>query len=171
MNFEYQHLIPEDFHPDSKVFIYQSNRLLMMSEALQLEELLETFVSEWESHGAAVKGYANLLFGQFVVFMADDSDAKICGRSIDSVARFAQEIEKRFSISLLDRHSLAFVVKDKIQLLPMSQLKYSVENNFITPDTLYFNNLVTDKKSFLSNWIIPIKQSWLASRIAITQPT
>lgn len=169
MNFEYQHLIPEDFHPDSKVFIYQSNRLLMMSEALQLEELLETFVSEWESHGAAVKGYANLLFGQFVVFMADDTDAKICGRSIDSVARFAQEIEKQFSISLLDRHSLAFVVKDKIQLLPMSQLKYSVENNFITSDTLYFNNLVTDKKSFLNNWIIPIKQSWLASRIASLQ--
>ena len=170
MNFEYQHLIPEDFHPDSKVFIYQSNRLLMMSEALQLEELLETFVDEWESHGAAVKGYANLLFGQFIVFMADDTDAKICGRSIDSVARFAQEIEKQFSISLLDRHSLAFVVKDKIQLLPMSQLKYSIENNFITPDTLYFNNLVTDKKSFLNNWIIPIKQSWLASRITITQP-
>jgi hypothetical protein len=170
MNFEYQHLIPEDFHPDSKVFIYQSNRLLMMSEALQLEELLETFVNEWESHGAAVKGYANLLFGQFVVFMADDTDAKICGRSIDSVARFAQEIEKQFSISLLDRHSLAFVVKDKIQLLPMSQFKYSIENNFITPDTLYFNNLVTDKKSFLSNWIIPIKQSWLASRITISQP-
>lgn len=170
MNFEYQHLIPEDFHPGSKIFIYQSNRLLMMSEALQLEELLERFVDEWESHGAAVKGYANLFFGQFIVFMADDSDAKICGRSIDSVARFAQEIEKQFSVSLLDRQSLAFVVKDKVQLLPLSQLKYSIENSFITPDTLYFNNLVTDKESFLSNWIIPIKQSWLASRITITQP-
>ncbi len=169
MNFEYQHLIPEDFHPNSKVFIYQSNRLLMMSEALQLEELLENFVRDWESHGAAVKGYANLLFGQFIVFIADDTDAKICGRSIDSVARFAQELEKQFSISLLDRHSLAFVVKDKIQLLPLSQLKYSIENNFISPETLYFNNLVTDKQSFLTNWIIPIKQSWLASRIASLQ--
>ena len=169
MNFEYQHLIPEDFHPTSKVFIYQSNRLLMMSEALQLEELLENFVSEWESHGASVKGYANLLFGQFIVFIADDTDAKICGRSIDSVARFAQELEKQFSISLLDRHSLAFVVKDKIQLLPLSQLKYSIENNFISSETLYFNNLVTDKQSFLTNWIIPIKQSWLASRIASLQ--
>ncbi len=169
MNFEYQHLIPEDFHPNSKVFIYQSNRLLMMSEALQLEELLENFVRDWESHGAAVKGYANLLFGQFIVFIADDTDAKICGRSIDSVARFAQELEKQFSISLLDRHSLAFVVKDKIQLLPLSQLKYSIENNFISSETLYFNNLVTDKQSFLTNWIIPIKQSWLASRIASLQ--
>lgn len=169
MNFEYQHLIPEDFHHHSKVFIYQSNRLLMMSEALQLEELLENFVRDWESHGAPVKGYANLLFGQFIVFIADDTDAKICGRSIDSVARFAQELEKQFSISLLDRHSLAFVVKDKIQLLPLSQLKYSIENNFISPETLYFNNLVTDKQSFLTNWIIPIKQSWLASRITSLQ--
>jgi hypothetical protein len=169
MNFDYEQLIPEDFHPNSKVFIYQSSRLLMLSEALELEAMLEQFVNEWESHGAPVKGYANLLFGQFIVFMADDTDAKICGRSIDSVARFAKEIETKFSINLLDRQTLAFVVKDKVQLLPLSQLKYSVENNFLTPDTLYFNNLVTDKKSFLSNWMIPIKESWLASRIASFQ--
>src|SRR5437016_1737984 len=34
MSFEYQHLIPEDFHSDSKVWIYQSSRLFTLSEAL-----------------------------------------------------------------------------------------------------------------------------------------
>ncbi len=169
MNFDYQHLIPEDFSSDAKVWVYQSSRLLMMSEALQLEEKLEKFVAEWESHGAPVKGYANLLFGQFIVFMADDTDARICGRAIDSVARFAQEIEKEFSINLLDRQTLAFVVKDKVQLLPLAQLNYSIENNFINHNTIYFNNLVADKKSFLCNWMIPIKESWLASRIITLQ--
>ena len=101
--------------------------------------------------------------------MADDSEAKICGRSIDSVARFVQELEKNLSISLMDRHALAFVVKDKIQLLPLSQLKYSVENGFITPETLYFNNMVTDKESLLSKWLIPVKESWLAARIPALQ--
>lgn len=169
MNFEYQHLIPENFHPNSKVYIYQSSRQLRISEVMELEKLIKTFVDNWESHGAAVKGYANLFFEQFIVFMADDTDAKICGRSIDSIGRFAQEIEKEFSIQLLDRQSLAFVVKNKVELLPLSQLKYSIENNFITSETLYFNNLVTNKKSFLTNWIIPIKQSWLRSRILFPQ--
>lgn len=169
MNFEYKHLISDDFNPAAKVLVYQSSRLLMLSEALQLEDKLNEFVANWESHGAAVKGYANLLFGQFIVFIADDTDSKICGRSIDSVARFVQEIEKEFSINLLDRQTLAFIVKDKVQLLPLSQLQYSIENNFITPDTLYFNNLITDKKSFFDNWIIPVKESWLAKRITALQ--
>ena len=169
MNFDYQHLIPEDFSHDAKVWVYQSSRLLTMSEALQLEELLNTFVENWESHGAPVKGYANLLFGQFIVFMADDTNAKICGKAIDSVARFAKEIEQTFSINLLDRQSLAFVVKEKVQLLPLAQLNYSIENNFINHDTIYFNNLVADKKSLLCNWMIPIKESWLAARIISLQ--
>ena len=113
-----------------------------------------------------VKGYANLLFGQFIVFMADDTQSRICGRSIDSVARFVQEIEQAFSMHLLDRQTLAFVVKDKVQLLPLAQLQYSVDNNFITPDTLYFNNLITDKSSLLTQWLIPVKDSWLAKRIS-----
>lgn len=171
MNLEYAHLIPEDFNDNAKVWIYQSSRMFGLVEALQLEQTLNDFVENWESHGAKVKGYANLFFGQFIVFMADDTDAKICGRSIDSVARFVQEIEKEFSIHLLDRHSLAFIVKEKVQLLPLSQLQYGIENNFISPDTLYFNNLVTNKKSFLTNWIIPAKESWLATKLSSIQTT
>jgi hypothetical protein len=171
MNFEYAHLLPEDFNKNAKVWIYQSSRMFGLSEALQLESLLFDFVEEWESHGAAVKGYANLLFGQFIVFMADDTDATICGRSIDSIARFVKDVEQKFSISLLDRQSLAFIVKDKIQLLPLTQLKYGIENKFISPETLYFNNLVTDKKSFLTNWIIPAKNSWLAAKLDFIQTT
>ena len=166
MNYEYQHLIPEDFHTSSKVLVYQSSRLLVSGETSQLQDKLCEFIASWESHGTPVKGYATVLFGQFIVFMADDSDSKICGRSIDSVARFVLEIENQFSISLLDRQTLAFLVKDKVLLLPLSQLQYSIDNNFITAESLYFNNLVTDKKSFLTSWIIPLKESWLATRIA-----
>ena len=168
MKLNYQEHIPLDFDIDSKVWIYQSNRLLSISEALQLENLLNEFVSEWESHGAAVKGYANLFFGQFIVFMADDTDARICGRAIDSVARFVLELEKQFSINLMDRQTLGFIIKDKIQLLPFSQLNYAIENNFIDTDTLYFNNLVSNKKALLNNWLIPVKDSWLMSKIKTT---
>jgi hypothetical protein len=56
-------------------------------------------------------------------------------------------------------------VKDKIQLLPMSQLSYAVKNEFINGDTPYFNNTVLTKKELLANWIIPVKESWLAKRI------
>ena len=164
MNFEYKHLIPEGFSNESKVYIYQSSRLLTISEALQLEVLMNNFITNWESHGNKIKAYANLLFGQFVVFLADDTEANLCGRSIDSLNRFIKEMEQIFSVQLMDRQTLAFIVKDKIQLLPLSQLKYGIENNFIRPDTLYFNNAIIDKQSLLNHWIVPAKDSWLGAK-------
>jgi len=169
MNLNYQDLIPEDFNPDSKVWIYQSSRSFTTEEITLLEAQLATFVKEWESHGSAVKGFAHLFFGQFIVFIADDSDSRICGRSIDSIARFVKELEIQFDAQLMDRETLAFAVNDRILLLHLSQLKHSIEKQVITGETLYFNNLVTDKKSFLSKWLIPAKNSWLSVRIGSLQ--
>ena len=43
MNLNFQDLIPEDFNDNSRVWIYQCNRLFTISEALAIEELLEEF--------------------------------------------------------------------------------------------------------------------------------
>ena len=41
MNFDYKHLIPEDFHPSSRVWVYQASRLFFLNEALEIEVMLE----------------------------------------------------------------------------------------------------------------------------------
>jgi hypothetical protein len=170
MNLAFKHLLPEDFDPGSRVWIYQSSRLFMLSEALEIEAMLEQFVSNWKSHGTPVKGYGNLFFGQFIVLMADETASGVSGCSTDSSVRLIKEIESRFNVNMFDRQSLAFVVKDKVQLLPLSQLSYAVQNNFIGPDTLYFNNLAQSKSELENNWLIPVKDSWLAKRIPMAQP-
>ena len=43
---------------------------------------------------------------------------------------------------MFNRQTLALVVKDKIQMLPLAQINYAIENGFINADTLFFNNLV-----------------------------
>src|SRR5579871_2394149 len=115
MNLNYKELLPADFANDSRVWIYQSNRLFTMSEALQIEELLETFATNWKSHGTPVKGYGNLFFGQFIVLMADETATGVSGCSTDSSVRLIKQIETVFHIHLFDRLSLAFIVKEKIQ--------------------------------------------------------
>jgi hypothetical protein len=164
MNFLFEHLLPEDFSADSRVWVYQASRLFSLNEALQIEDMLQAFTDNWQSHGAKVKGYANLFFGQFVILMADESQAGVSGCSTDSSVRLVKEIQEKFSVDMFDRQSLGFVVKDKIQMLPLSQIKYAFENNFIAPDTLYFNNLVATKKELIDSWMIPVKKSWLAKR-------
>src|SRR5437016_1377890 len=135
--FEYQHLLPRDFAPGSRVWIYQCNRLFTMGEALQVEDLLNAFVTTWQTHGTPVKGYANLFFGQFVVLMADETAAGVSGCSTDSSVRLVKEIEHTFKVSMFDRQLLAFIIKDKVQLLPLAQLQYAADNNFINADTIY----------------------------------
>lgn len=168
MDLNYQQHIPEDFSDDAKVWVYQSSRLFSMSEAFDIEDILTNFMSNWKSHGAPVKGYGNLFFGQFIVLMADESAAKVGGCSTDSSIHAIQEIEKLLKVDLFNRQNLAFIVNDKIQILPLSQLNYALENSFLQPNSIYFNNLVATKKMLLNDWLIPLKNSWLKTRINLT---
>lgn len=167
MNLQYNHLLPKDFAPDSRVWLYQSSRLFSLSEALEIEDQLQEFCKHWQAHGAGVKGYGNLLFGRFLVLMADESDVAVSGCSTDSSVRFVKNLGERFSVDFFNRQHLAFVVKDKIEVLPMNQLAYAFENGFLTGDTLYFNNLVTTKQQLEESWIVPVKNSWLAPRLKL----
>ena len=69
---------------------------------------------------------------------------------------------------MFDRLNLTFVIKDKVQLLPMPQLQYAFDNRFITAETLYFNNLVQTKQELEEKWLVAVKDSWLAKRIVQT---
>ena len=175
MNFDYKHLLDGNFHPDSKVWVYQSNRLFTLNEALEIEELLKEFTTNWKSHGTTVKGDGHLFFGQFIVLLADETATGVSGCSTDSSVRMIKDIEQRFKVNMFDRTTLAFIINDKsdpsmpqdyrIQLLPLSQLQYAVENGFIHADTIYFNNLVQTKVELKSNWMVAVKDSWLSSKI------
>ena len=168
MNQAYKYLLDGNFHPQSRVWVYQSSRSFTMAEALEIEPVLEDFAKNWKSHGDQVKGAAYLFFGQFIILMADETTTGVSGCSTDSSVRLIKQIEQQFNIHLFDRTTLAFVVKDKIQLLPMSQLQYAADNGFIQADTLYFNNLVLNKAELENDWIIPIKESWLIKKTGTT---
>jgi len=137
----------------------------MLSEALDIEALLNKFSSEWRSHGAEVNAYANLFFGQFVVLMADETSAGVSGCSTDSSVRFIKELGEQFKVDFFNRTNLAFLINNKIQVLPMNQLHYALDNYFINPDTLYFNNLVQNKQELETKWIIPVKDSWIGKKL------
>ena len=167
MNLDYQQLLPEDFAKESRVWVYQSSRLLSLHEALQAEEMINKFCEEWVSHGADVKAYGNLFFGQFLILMADETQAGVSGCSTDSSVRFVQELGKSFGVDFFNRTNLAFIIKDKVELLPLGQLAYAFQNGFINADTLFFNNVVLNKEQLEKDWLVPVKHSWLAKRLAL----
>ncbi len=167
MNLNYKEWLPADFAGDSRVWIYQSNKPFKAGEARQIEETLHAFVQGWKTHGTPVTGYAHLFFDQFIVLMADETASGVSGCSTDSSVRVVKEIEGQYGVNLFDRQLLAFVIGEGLQLLPLSQINYSVENNIIDADTLYFNNIVGTKQELQDHWIIPVKNSWLGKKIGL----
>jgi hypothetical protein len=164
MNASHTELLPEDFSGSSRVWIYQAHRLFMLSEALKIEEMLEAFVRDWKTHGTPVKGYANLFYGQFIVLMADETATGVSGCSTDSSVHLIKQIEQQFQVQLFDRLNLAFYIDGKVQMVPIAQLPYALENGLISPEALYFNNTVQTKEELRTKWLIPMKDSWLGSR-------
>lgn len=160
-------ILPKHFDPQSRVWVYQANRTFTMGEIFEVEPLLENFVDGWKSHGTKVKGYATVLYGQFVVIMADETATTVGGCSTDSSVHVIKAIEELTGVQMFNRTLLAFYIKDKVQTIPQAQVNYAIENGLLTMETLYFNNLVNTKSTLETEWLLPISKSWLAKTINV----
>ena len=114
-----------------------------------------------------MKGYATVLYGQFIIIMADETSTTVGGCSTDSSVRLIKEIEQLTGVQMFNRTLLAFYIKDKVQTIPQAQVNYAIENGLISMETLYFNNLVNTKAALETDWLQPISKSWLAQTITV----
>lgn len=164
---ELKSLIPADFADEARVWIYQSSRAFIEKEEKEINEQLEQFYTQWQSHGDPVKGWSKLLFRQFIIVIADETDIKVGGCSTDSSVRVIKSIERQYDVNMFDRLMLTFLVKGKAEMLPLNQVSYALEKGYISMETPLFNNVVTTKKDLMTNWLVPIKDSWLATRLNV----
>jgi len=166
---ELNEMLPSNFSDNSRVWIYQSSRAFIEKEANEVNEQLYQFYTQWATHGAPVKGWAKLLFNQFVVFMADETDTHVSGCSTDSSVRIVKSLERQYDVNFFDRMMITFLRNGKAEMLPFSQIQYAIDKGFITADTLMFNNIAGTKKELTENWLVPIYNSWLRSHVDIKQ--
>lgn len=161
-------ILPADFNDNSRVWIFQSSRVFSEKEEIEINEQLYNFYIQWNSHGKDIKGWAKLLFGRFVVVLADETFSGVSGCSTDSMVRVVKSFERQYSVNFFDRMTITFLVKEKAEGLPMNQIKYALENGFLETDTPLFNNLVETKQALENEWLVPLNKSWLWNRIIST---
>lgn len=157
--------LPEDFAPESRVWIYQSSRPFQEKEVIEINEQLEQFYTQWQTHGAPVKGWAKIIYRQFIVVMADETGNNVSGCSTDGMVRIIKSIERQYSVNMFDRMVLTFLVKGKAEMLPMGQVQYAIDKGYLDKDTQLFNNMVATKGEFETSWLAPLHSSWLAPRL------
>lgn len=150
----------KDFSEESKVWIYQSDRVLTDNEIAFINENAKRFLDVWTTHGKHMKAHIEVIYNRFLVLFADESQAEASGCGIDKSIHFFQQIERSLGINLMNRLLVAYKENDEVKSCSLHAFEKKIESGEISGDTIVFNNLVSTKAEFLSAWEIPLKNSW-----------
>ena len=165
---EVSELIPPNFSDESRVWIFQSSRPFIEREQKEIDEQLSHFYEQWMAHGEVVKGWSKLLFNQFVVVLADESDTQVSGCSTDGMMRVIKSLERQYEVNFFDRMTITFLIDGKAQMLPFGQVQYAIDKRYIHKESLTFNNVAVNKSELLQSWLVPLRESWLATRVRLS---
>ena len=148
------------FSPQSKVWIYQSNREFTETEATEIQKTLNDFVSGWLAHGEDLKAKAEIFHNFFIVITVDESLVSTTGCSIDASVRVLKDIEQTYGLDLFNRFNMAYRENGKIIATNKETFETLVSIQQITPETIVFNNMVSTLADFVSKWEVPFSESW-----------
>lgn len=155
----------KDMPAEARLWVYQADRPLSSSEQEFIRVQSVSFIRQWTAHGANLQASFDICFDQFLVITVDENFNQVSGCSIDSSVRFVRLLEQELKVSFLDRTQVAFLDEklkpNGIVTKPLSEIKQKVNSGEIQEDTIVFNNMVTSKREFDTNWKIETKKSWL----------
>lgn len=147
---------------NSRIWIYQSNRIFNQVEESEIQAILNNFTSNWQAHGHDLAALGEVLYHQFIVLSVDEAIAGATGCSIDKSVALMKEIEQKFNINLFDRFQIAYKLDNEIINCSREKFEENIKNGQIDENTIVFNNLIQTRKELKTNWEIPLKDSWHA---------
>ncbi|WP_199140642.1 ABC transporter ATPase [Pedobacter sp. ASV12] len=154
------------FSPQSRVWIYQSNRQFTEKETQEIQQKLDAFTAQWTAHGHQLKAKAEIRYGFFIVLIVDQESASTTGCSIDSSVRILKEIENKYGVDLFDRFNMAYKLGEQVYVNTKEDFETLVSIKKIGPQTIVFNNLVQSLAELEEKWEVPLENSWHKSIFA-----
>lgn len=145
---------------ESRVWVFQSDRVLSENEQNHIDTELKDFVSQWSTHGSKMHASHVLLHNCFVVIAADEQKQAASGCSIDSFTTLFKKFGEAYNLSFFDRFAIAYKDNSEVVVKCLDAFKEAIQTKEITESTIVFNNLISTKKHLLSNWELPLHQSW-----------
>jgi hypothetical protein len=152
----------ESLGDNSRVWIYQSNRVLREDDVKALQSTLEEFCRKWSAHGEPLKTSFRIENNQFVVLCADEDYHAPSGCSIDSSVRVLKEFQASVGADFFDRTLVGFLSGNQVAMVRLGDLKSKFAAGELTATSITFDNLVPSKGDFLSRWKVPAEKTWLA---------
>lgn len=151
-----------DFPDRSRVWIYQSSRPFSAQESAEIQETLNSFNTNWESHGQAIASKSALLYDRFVCFIIDDRPNKAGGCSIDTSVHLMKEFEGKYNTELFNRlQVVAFSTSGDLLHFNFKETPTLLAQGVLNENSLIFNNTVSTVEGMKKEWMQPLNESWL----------
>ena len=150
----------ENLPPESKVWIYQSNRKFTEEEWSAIETDLKTFIDSWSAHGTGLEASYLLKYYRFIILAVNQEVQMATGCSIDKSVEFIQSLENKYAVDLLDKMNVTFKLGEHIAHKPLIEFKKMAKDKAVSENTIVFNNLVNTIEEWNENWEVPAGESW-----------
>jgi hypothetical protein len=155
-----------NFSPNSRVWVYQSDRNLNESETEEVQKKVDFFTQDWTAHNQMLKAKGEIIKGRFLVLIVDETQAGASGCSIDKSVRFVQQLGENLETDFFNRLIFSFIdEKNNIQSVGKQQLKAFFAENKINENTLIFDTLVSNYADFQNGFTKTLGESWMRKMV------
>ena len=145
---------------ESKVWIYQANRSFTDQEIEEIQSRLNEFIQNWTAHGGDLESGYCIKYKRFIVIGLNQNLNHATGCSIDASVHFIQQLEKDFSVDLLDKMNVSYKQGEFIAYKTLTDFRKMAQEKAVSKNTIVFNNLVNNIAEFKENWEVPASESW-----------
>ncbi len=149
------------YAPESRIWVYTSDRRLSDTEVQQVQEALQTFTRDWTAHNQALKATAEVFENQCIILMVDESRAGASGCSIDKSVHFLEQLGRHIGADFFERMRFAWADENgSIHFVNRPELVAARQNGAVTDRTPMLNTLVQNRQDLLEKWLVPFGESW-----------
>jgi len=146
---------------EAKIWIYQAERKLTSDEQQLVLDMGKEFMDQWGAHAQPLTASIEVIKGYFVVISVDGYLQMPSGCSIDESVAFIRRLGELLKVNFFDRTKVPLWMNGSVQMVPLMEMKQNIKDGKVHEDTQLFNTLI-QKKGGLSNWVVSLKNSWLA---------
>ena len=150
----------DELNPLSRLWVFQSDRLLSTDEVNLIEEELARFISTWATHGVPLSAAFTINNNCAALVAVDESIQAASGCSISSLTSLFETIGNKIGVSFFDRFSIAFKNEEKHVVCSVNDFKDFIKSGLVTETSLVYNNLVSVKQDLETKWELPLMDSW-----------
>lgn len=146
--------------PDSRVWVYQSDRPFTAAEVAEVENALQAFARQWVSHNRQLRAAAGIMHDRFVILAVDESQAGASGCSIDASVHFLKQLQAALGVELFDRMRFSYRDGEQVVTVARDEFARRYAAGEITDNTPVYDTLVKTTGELQHRFEKPLHASW-----------